>query len=149
MPPSGKIPEKDIAALERWVAAGAHLPAEVSFDDADLLLVLPPPVAPALELKDGQDPIDALLDARMEREGVEPRAGGAARLAPPRDLRPDRSPPTPEEVDAFLADGAPGAKERVVGRLLASPDFGERWARRWPDLCVTPRRRRTSSTIWA
>ena len=43
-------------------------------------------------------------------------------------------PPTPAELDAFLADAAPGARERVVDRLLASPAFGERWARRWLDL---------------
>ena len=81
MPPSGKIPEKDIAALERWVAAGAHLPAEVSFaDDLTVSWCFLPPVAPALELKDGQDPIDALLDARMEQEGVEP--SGRRRRSP-------------------------------------------------------------------
>lgn len=136
MPPSGKIPDEDIEALERWVAAGAHLPAEVSFDDADRLRwCFQPPVAPALELEEGQDPIDALLDARMEQEGVE-ASGPATPLAWLRRATFDLTglPPTPEEVDAFLADGAPGARERVVDRLLASPDFGERWARRWLDL---------------
>ena len=43
-------------------------------------------------------------------------------------------PPTPEEVDAFLADRSPDAYERQVDRLLASPHYGERWARRWLDL---------------
>ncbi len=43
-------------------------------------------------------------------------------------------PPTPAEVDAFVADTAPGAYERVVDRLLASPHYGERWARPWLDL---------------
>ena len=43
-------------------------------------------------------------------------------------------PPTPAEIDAFVADGAPGAYERVVDRLLASPRYGERWARPWLDL---------------
>src|SRR5262249_24956731 len=42
-------------------------------------------------------------------------------------------PPTSEEIDAFLADGAPGAEAEVVDRLLASPRFGERWARHWLD----------------
>ena len=43
-------------------------------------------------------------------------------------------PPTPEEVDAFLQDPSPGAYEKVVDRLLASPHYGERWARHWLDL---------------
>jgi len=43
-------------------------------------------------------------------------------------------PPTPEEVDAFLADQAPDAYEKVVDRLLASPAYGERWARHWLDI---------------
>src|SRR6202020_1385907 len=43
-------------------------------------------------------------------------------------------PPTPEEVDAFVRDDSPDAYERLVDRLLASPHYGERWARRWLDL---------------
>src|SRR5260370_21210506 len=43
-------------------------------------------------------------------------------------------PPTPEEVDAFLADNSPQAFEKVVDRLLASPQYGERWGRHWLDL---------------
>ena len=43
-------------------------------------------------------------------------------------------PPTPEEVDAFMADARPDAYDRVVDRLLASPHYGERWARPWLDL---------------
>ena len=43
-------------------------------------------------------------------------------------------PPTPEEVEAFLADESPGAVEEVVDRLLASPQFGERWGRHWLDV---------------
>src|SRR6185437_10978379 len=43
-------------------------------------------------------------------------------------------PPTPAELDAFVADPAPDAYERLVDRLLASPRYGERWARKWLDL---------------
>src|SRR5207253_4074578 len=43
-------------------------------------------------------------------------------------------PPTPEEIDAFLADPSPRAYEKVVDRLLASPHYGERWARHWMDV---------------
>lgn len=136
MPPAGKIPDEDIAAIERWISAGAHLPAEMTFDDADRLRwCFIPPVAPEVDAGAGQDPIDALLDARMAEAGVE-ASGSAAPLAWLRRVTFDLTglPPTPEEVDAFLADDAPGAKERVVDRLLASPDFGERCARRWLDL---------------
>ncbi len=107
MPPSGKIPDDDIAALERWIAAGAHLPAAVSFDETDRLRwCFLPPVAPTVEVEDGQDLIDALLGARMEREGVE-ASGPAAPLAWLRRVSFDLTglPPKPEEVDAFLTDG--------------------------------------------
>ena len=51
-----------------------------------------------------------------------------------RHVRPDGLPPTPEEVDAFVADASPDAYERLVDRLLAVPRYGERWARHWLDL---------------
>ncbi len=82
-----------------------------------------------------RNPIDALLLAKLESEGLEP-APPAERVALIRRLTYDLTglPPTPEEVDAFVADQAADAYERLVDRLLASPHYGEAWGRHWLDL---------------
>lgn len=79
--------------------------------------------------------VDRFVRARMEAAGREP-APPADRRTWVRRLTFDLTglPPTPEEVEAAVADGAPGAEERVVDRLLASPRFGEHWARMWLDV---------------
>ncbi|HEU4752375.1 MAG TPA: DUF1549 and DUF1553 domain-containing protein, partial [Armatimonadota bacterium] len=81
------------------------------------------------------NPIDAFVLAKLEAKGVRP-APPASREQLIRRLSFDLTglPPRPEEVDAFLVDRSPGAYERVVDRLLASPAYGERWARFWLDL---------------
>ncbi len=73
--------------------------------------------------------------ARLEAEGLEP-APSADRTALIRRLTYDLTglPPTPEEVDAFVADRSPDAFERLTERLLASPHYGEKWGRHWLDL---------------
>ncbi|MFM7148962.1 MAG: DUF1549 domain-containing protein, partial [Gemmataceae bacterium] len=80
-------------------------------------------------------PVDAFLLARLRDKGLEfaPPADRATLL---RRLTHDLTglPPTPEEMDAFLADARPDAYERVVNRLLASPHHGERWAQHWLDV---------------
>jgi hypothetical protein len=80
-------------------------------------------------------PVDAFLLARLEKEGLG-FAPEADRRVLIRRLTFDLLglPPTPEEVDAFLADDRPDAYERLVDRLLASPRYGERWARHWMDV---------------
>ncbi|MEL6432061.1 MAG: DUF1549 domain-containing protein, partial [Planctomycetota bacterium] len=84
---------------------------------------------------DGSAEIDAFVDARIAAAGLEP-----APLADRRTLLRRLSfdlvglPPTPDDVRAFEADDTPDAVERTVDRLLASPHFGERWARHWLDL---------------
>ncbi|HKS36906.1 MAG TPA: DUF1549 domain-containing protein, partial [Verrucomicrobiae bacterium] len=92
----------------------------------------PPKVS---EVRSGPNPIDAFVVAELETKGLRP--------SPPTDkvtlLRRATFdltglPPTPEAVDAFLTDQSPKAFETVVDRLLASPQYGERWARHWLDL---------------
>jgi hypothetical protein len=97
-----------------------------------------PPVSPALPRVRSRSwpktPIDWFILARLEQAGLAPTAP-ASRQALLRRVTLDLIglPPTPAEIDAFLADRRPGAYERVVDRLLASPHFGERWALPWLD----------------
>jgi hypothetical protein len=80
-------------------------------------------------------PIDAFVLARLEQAGLKP-APDADRAALLRRVALDLTglPPTPQEVDDFLHDARPGAYERMVERLLASPHYGERWAQHWLDV---------------
>jgi hypothetical protein len=82
-----------------------------------------------------RSPIDHFLLARLEEKGLAP-APDAEKPALIRRATFDLTglPPAPAEVEAFLADDSPGAFAKVVDRLLASPAFGERWARHWLDL---------------
>jgi len=79
--------------------------------------------------------IDSLLLAKMAEKGVVPNGpAGKVTLLRRASLVLTGLPPTPEEIQAFLADGSTAPFERVVDRLLASPQYGERWARHWLDL---------------
>ncbi|MCA8951949.1 MAG: DUF1549 domain-containing protein, partial [Planctomycetes bacterium] len=93
------------------------------------------PVRPTVEIGDGDSAIDALLAPHHRRAGLEPTPL-ADRTTLIRRLSLDLIglPPSPEEIDAFVADHRPGAYERLVDRLLASPHYGERWASLWLDL---------------
>jgi hypothetical protein len=78
----------------------------------------------------------ARLRAPLKRSYAPPTAGWSPRAASRRRASLDLIglPPSPAEIDAFLADTAPGAWERVIDRLLASPHYGERWGRHWLDV---------------
>jgi hypothetical protein len=98
-----------------------------------------PPNRPALPaIRDTSWPrtaIDYFILARLEKEGLAPspecdRAAWLRRVS----LDLIGLPPTPDELDSFVADASPQASESVVDRLLAAPQFGERWARPWLDL---------------
>jgi hypothetical protein len=93
------------------------------------------PAVPAPGLKAWvRNPIDAFVLARLEREGLTPSArAGRETLLRRLSLDLIGLPPTPEEVERFLADTRPDAYDREVDRLLASPHFGERWGRLWLD----------------
>jgi hypothetical protein len=141
MPPSGKaLTEPQIASLERWIAEGAAWPDELAGEEAvreHWSFVAP--VRPSLPRPQRAgwtaNEIDAFTLATMEREGLLP-APPADRVTLLRRVALDLVglPPTPDEVAAFVADEGEGAYERQVRRLLASPHFGERWARPWLDL---------------
>src|SRR3954453_1402117 len=80
-------------------------------------------------------PLDAFVLAKLEQKGLAP-SPSADRVTLLRRVSFDLIglPPTPEEIDAFVADKSTNAYETVVDRLLASPQYGERWARHWLDL---------------
>ena len=133
MPPPGEVKrltpaQKDI--LKRWIAAGAEYAPHWAF--VAPRIVPPPPVKNRAWVR---TPVDAFLLAKLEASGLSPRPeADRAILARRVALDLTGLPPTPEEADAFLRDPAPDAYEKHVDRLLASPHYGERWARRWLDL---------------
>jgi cytochrome c553 len=82
-----------------------------------------------------RNPIDAFVLAGLEEKGFAPApAADKAQLLRRAYYDLTGLPPTPAEVDAFLADASPDAYEKVVDRLLASPRYGEKWGRHWLDL---------------
>jgi hypothetical protein len=147
MPPKVRLPDAVAEDFARWVAMGAPDPrdkAAASYhrmtpEEAKAFWSFVPPRRPEPPaVRDAAWPrtdLDRFVLARLEGKGLRPVAD-ADRRALIRRLSFDLIglPPTPEEVDAFLADRTPGAVEKVVDRLLASPCFGERWGRHWLDL---------------
>ena len=141
MPPKGKLPEPVIADFRRWIERGAADPRDVptrpgsTLEDRWALRPIVKPPVPAEGRDRARNPIDSFIYKRLSEKGFEP-APEADRRTLIRRLTFDLLglPPTPEEVDAFLADPALEAYERLVDRLLASPHYGERRARRWMDL---------------
>ncbi len=129
--------------VREWIDAGApwdeswSTPAKPTGQAAlwvlrPLVRPEPPTVQPASWLA---NPIDAFILARLRSAGLSP-APMADRLTLIRRATFDLLglPPTPAEIDAFLADPSPTAYERLIDRLLASPHYGERWGRHWLDV---------------
>ncbi len=131
-PPETKNPVSaaDREILRQWIAAGAEYKPHWAF--------LPPRQAPLPAVKQAawpRNPIDRFVLARLEQAGLAPSPEADPHTLVRRvylDLI--GLPPTPGEADAFVNDAAPDAYERLVDRVLASPHYGERWARRWLDL---------------
>ena len=134
MPPDGPpLSPGEILKLRQWISSGANWPQ----DSQHWAFVKPraaPPPDPA-EPEWARNVVDDFIAVRREAEGLPraPEADGATLI---RRLSLDLVglPPTPEDVDAFIADTQPDALERLVDRLMASPHFGEKWAIRWLDL---------------
>ena len=133
MPPSAtktKLTDAQKDILKRWIAAGAEYKPHWAFS--------PPVQAAPPQVKQTEWPrnaIDNFILARLEAENLHPspRADNQT-LARRVYLDLIGLPPAPEEADAFAQDQSPAAYEKLVDRLLASPQYGERWARRWLDL---------------
>jgi hypothetical protein len=149
MPPKeegGQLAPEKIAALEQWIKMGAPDPrvgeaksAAMNIAKARQHWAFQPVVKPAVPaVKNSRwvnTPVDAFILAQLEARGLAP-AAPADRRTLLRRVTYDLTglPPTTAEMDAFLADRDPRAYDRVVERLLASPQYGERWGRYWLDV---------------
>ena len=126
-PPATKkaLPAEAKAILRAWIAGGAKFEPHWAFS---------PPRQAALP-NPQLHPIDAWVLDRLTKEGLQPSPPATSyELVRRVYLDLIGLPPTPAEADAFVQDTAPDAFERLVDSLLASPQYGERWARRWLDL---------------
>ncbi|HEY0072726.1 MAG TPA: PSD1 and planctomycete cytochrome C domain-containing protein [Abditibacteriaceae bacterium] len=154
MPPAGKLKAEEIAALSQWVQSGAPWPTapaanattpatkesttEITPQQRAFWSFQPVqrPLVPKIKNKSwAKSPLDNFILAELEKRGLQP--------APPADKRTllrratfdlTGLPPTPDELRAFLDDKAPDAYEKVIDRLLASQQYGERWGRHWLDV---------------
>jgi len=143
MPKKGdRLTAEQIGILRAWIDQGARWPqaagAVAVKDKADHWAFKPmvnPPLPAVNDPEWVRNPIDRFVLAKLEEKGLAP--------SPPADkptlLRRvyfdlTGLPPTPDDVAAFVADESPDAYEKVVDRLLASPHYGERWARHWMDV---------------
>jgi hypothetical protein len=143
-----KLTTEQIALIKKWIASGAHVaraePAEIGkgsgiTDEERAFWSFQPirrPAMPKTKAKDRvRTPIDAFLVSALAKKklGFSP---DAERITLLRRATFDLTglPPTPEEVEAFVADTAPDAYEKLIDRLLDSPHYGERWGRHWLDV---------------
>ena len=133
MPPphaERKLTDGQVDTIRRWIEEGAVWKSHWAYQTPRR-----PEVPAAKDAKWVRNPIDAFVLSRLEKEGLKPSAE-ADRVTLIRRLTFDLTglPPTPSEVDAYLADKSPDAYEKQVDRLLASPRYGERMAMMWLDL---------------
>ena len=149
MPPGRKLEQGEIDALVEWIRMGAPDPrtagaataavAPYDFEKAKQHWAYRPVTDPAPPAGAGAEwsgtAVDRFVKAKLDSEKLAPQPR-ASRLALIRRATYDLIglPPTPEEIDAFLKDRSPNAFARVVDRLLASQQYGEKWGRHWLDV---------------
>ncbi len=155
MPPDGKLSNDDFDALVKWVRMGLPWPQHGEPEPATAAPSADPTVRypevrathwafqpirhaqpPKVANTDwAKTPIDQFILATLEEHGLTPSAA-ADRRTLLRRVTVDLTglPPTPEEMEAFVADKSSDAYRKVVERLLASPSYGERWGRHWLDI---------------
>ncbi|REJ95262.1 MAG: DUF1549 domain-containing protein [Planctomycetota bacterium] len=141
MPPDGEgepLSTEQVELFRRWIEQGAEWPEDAAEVEQSNHWAFQPIERPEMPVIDGEPavhPVDAFVRERLRREGIAP-SEEADRATLLRRLSFDLLglPPSPDEVEAFLSDDDPLAYERLVDRLLASPHYGERWAKHWLDL---------------
>jgi hypothetical protein len=156
MPMNGELTAPQIATIKTWIDQGA------SWESVSLVTKATPDANPWAELENkklpagardywafkapvqaavpaatgsSQNPVDRFLEKARQEKGLKP-APKADRLTLLRRAYMDLTglPPAPADIEAYLADTAPGAWERLIDKLLASPHYGERWGRHWLDI---------------
>jgi mono/diheme cytochrome c family protein len=132
---SDPLAPEEVAAVKKWIDQGAIWPERIALkfrtnQAATSWWSLQPLRQPPVNAS-----IDKFIQAKLEANGLTP-SPQADRRTLIRRLTYDLHglPPTPEEIDAFIADQTPNAYEKLVDRLLASPRYGERWGRHWLDV---------------
>src|SRR5579862_9271199 len=147
MPMGGRLSDPEIAVIKAWIDSGAQwdspiaaekpaATAEHKFTDQQRnYWAFQKVTKPAVPAVGARNPIDAFVAAKLASQNLQPNPP-ADRITLLRRAYLDLIglPPTPEDAQAFLADNSPAAFEHVVDRLLASPQYGERWGRHWLDL---------------
>ena len=153
MPPAGKLDDKPIASIRKWIADGAIWPSDspirepgrvITDDDRNWWAFrplkqpqIPPTVGQAVPDKPDRNhnEIDHFVLARLHAKGMSP-APLADKTTLVRRAYFDvlGLPPTPKQIAEFANDDSPDAWERLIDRLLASPHYGEHWARHWLDV---------------
>ena len=148
MPPRGKLPDQVIADFAQWVDSGATDPRtgssapikkSIDFEQARLFWSFVSPKNPELPATKRSDWIESSIDhftlAAMEARQLSPVSkAGKRELIRRASFDLTGLPPTPQEVDAFLADENTNAFAKLIDRLLDSPSYGERWGRYWLDV---------------
>jgi hypothetical protein len=152
MPPKGKMGEKEIAVLEKWVKDGLPVTTDrmgatvakkgggVITEEAKKYWAYQPVKRPTVpQIRNAKstirNPIDAFIAARWEAKGLKPvKPADRATLARRAYYDLLGLPPTPEEIDAFVQDPSSEAWEKLIDTLLASPHYGEKWGRHWLDV---------------
>ena len=140
MPPGPKLAEAEIAAVEKWIAAGAQWPQNISKRPGTDWWSFIKPVRPAVPGTSvsgswGKTPIDAFIAKKLGEEKLKP-AREADRRTLIRRVYLDLHglAPSADQIEKFVADPAPDAYEKLIDQLLASPQYGEKWGRHWLDL---------------
>jgi hypothetical protein len=153
MPPMGKLKAEDITSITEWVKMGAPWPGSdqsgaaqpstkppVTFtaEQKGFWAFQPPKDSPPPPVKDAawvRNAIDQFVLAKLEEKGLKPApAADKATLLRRATFDLIGLPPTPGQMQDFLNDKSPDAFQKVVERLLASPQYGERWGRHWLDV---------------
>jgi len=152
MPPGGRLQADEVETLRTWIKMGAPFPGSkaggVATAGAKPFVLTPEqrqfwsfvpvqkPRVPAVKNKAWvKNPVDAFILSKLEAKGIKPALSADKRTLIRRatfDLI--GLPPTPNEIQDFLADKSPNAFEKVVDRLQASVHYGERWGRHWLDV---------------
>ncbi|MGV3606503.1 MAG: PSD1 and planctomycete cytochrome C domain-containing protein [Planctomycetaceae bacterium] len=149
MPPKKSLRPEQIDALAHWIDAGASWPvsanapmgtkpksiAERARDHWAFHPIQNPPLPTVKESTWVRTPVDAFVLAQLEKEGLSHSPEADRRTLIRRVyVALTGLPPTPEQVEAFVADADPNAYEKLVDQLLDSPHYGEQWGRHWLDV---------------